>query len=133
MKTFKLAILVIVVFVFGILLIYYVDYFSTPSTLLPDVPTMSFQNCSSTTRLCYFGLNNPDSDSTTTLIKAELTNATNGVPISSLASFPQIPKGKVTNVTISLPNNIRTNSTVGYEFVFGNGAMITGTVSVAYE
>ena len=42
-----------------------------------------------------------------------------------------MPKGEVTNVTILLPNNITVNSTVDYEFVFGNGAMLTGTVSVA--
>lgn len=129
MKTIKLTIIVVAVFAIGILLIYYVDYYSTPTTLLPDVPTISYQNCSSPARLCYFGLNNPDSDSTTTILKAELT--INGAPISSLTSFPQIPKGKVTNVTIPLPNNISSNSSIGFEFVYGNGAMIAGTVSVA--
>src|SRR5487761_722140 len=115
MKTIKLTIIVVAVFAIGILLIYYVDYYSTPTTLLPDVPTISYQNCSSPARLCYFGLNNPDSDSTTTILKAELT--INGAPISSLTSFPQIPKGKVTNVTIPLRTKIIISALVLIGFV----------------
>ncbi|HKW04527.1 MAG TPA: hypothetical protein VJN71_04435 [Nitrososphaerales archaeon] len=77
MKAIKLAIILVTVFAIGIFVVYYGVNYSTPMTSTQDVPTMSYQNCSYSAKVCYFGLNNPDSDSTTTLLKAELTNTTN--------------------------------------------------------
>jgi hypothetical protein len=122
--------IVVLTFTLGILLIFAIDYYSTPGTSPPNVPTIAAMNCSYSKKICFFSLNNPPSDSSTTIIKGVITNATNGVAISSVVSPPPIPAGKITNVTISVPSYVKMNSTLGFEFVFANGSMITGTVSV---
>ena len=93
----------------------------------PGVPTMDNENCSRSTGLCIFTITNPISDSIT-ITRGILTNGS--ATISSTAPSAKLLANSLTNVTMSLPNWIGVNSTLGYQFLFSNGDMLTGTISV---
>jgi hypothetical protein len=84
MKKIKLAMIIVGIFASILLVAFVVGAYTVElHTSLPDVPSLSSANCSSSNRACYFGLYNPNGDSTTNMTKAELINATSGAVISS--------------------------------------------------